>query len=499
MFNNENKDTLGIIFFALGILVLIYMFITPLNQLICHIDEYFTLTVSTLPISEIITANTWDVHPPLHYFMGKIVSKLSAMFGFSYLFGMKVLSIIPYILILITSATKIRKDYGWFAAGLFAFSLAVMSEFFRYYLTARMYSWAILFVLLAFLCFKNIIDSENPDKKSWILLTLFSVLSAYTHYFAAMSAACIYLILLIYIMKYKRQQHFYWTVSVFAAVVLYMLWMFSLVNQLTQVHASYWIPEVNLETVILSLGHFANGTDLLFSAIAILILIAVAAIYAKESLSGDEKDQFFILSGIGVYLGTIILAILISIVFKPILMVRYLLPASAIIWLPISIMVSRIKNRRMFLISFALIVLLLISGVAGTVSTNDSVYQSGMAQKEIMDNITQDNNSMLIVPSQNMIMYFLNYADQCDMYCLNYGHVFGINNDILHKLFDFTSVDSSEIDSLIANNKDKNIYVISWNDPALNSTSEVLGKESGIVFSKVNTTDMAPADENTIY
>ena len=326
------------------------------------------------------------------------------------------------------------------------------------------------------------------------MLTIFSVLTAYTHYFAAISTVCIYLILLTYIINYKKEEHFYWALSVFAAVILYIPWMFSLINQLTQVHASYWIPEVNLETIILSLGHFANGTDLLFSMIAILVLVSIVIIYTKESKNSNQKDQFFILSGIGVYVGTIVLAIIISIAFKPILMVRYLLPASAIIWLPISIMLNRIE-KRMFLISFALIALLLISGVAGTISTNDSIYQSGMAQKEIMDNITQDNNSMLIIPSQNMIMYFLNYADQCDMYCINVGHVFGENMDHLHKLHNFKNYNGTEIDDLIANNTDKSIYIISWNDPVLNSTTEVLDKEVGIVFSKVDTTNIPINDE----
>ena len=186
----KNKDTIGIIFFALSILVLAYMFISPFTQLITHIDEYFTISVVQLPLNEIMTVNTWDVHPPLHYLMGKVVAKLCAMLGIDLLYGLKVLSIIPYIIILIISASKLKKDYGWFATGLFTFSLAVMSEFFRYFLTARMYSLGILFVLLAFLAFREIIN-DSSSKKSWILLTIFSVLCAYTHNFAAITAGVI--------------------------------------------------------------------------------------------------------------------------------------------------------------------------------------------------------------------------------------------------------------------------------------------------------------------
>lgn len=491
----KDKDIFGMIFFALSILILAYMFITPLNQLIVHIDEYFTLTLTTLPISDIITINTWDVHPPLHYLLGKVAVKLAAMFGMDSFFSLKVLSIIPYILILIISATKIRKDYGWFTAGLFAISLAVMSEFFTHYLIIRMYSWAILFVLVAFIASKEIIYENS--KRAWIILTIFSALAAYTHYFAAMASGCIYLGLLYHIYTNNKEEIKTWVISVIAAVVLFIPWMPSLINQLTRVHASYWIPEVNHETLINSFGFYAGGNDVLFSIIAIIILAVIIFIYSQEAKNLDKKEQIYILTGIGVYAGTIILAVLFSVLFKPILMVRYLLPATAVLWLTISIIIGKIENRKMFLISLVLIVLLLVSGFATILTTSDTIYQNGMAQKEIMDNITQDNNSMLIITHQNMIMYFLDYANQTDMYCINVGHVFGDNINRLQKIYDFETVNGTDIDKLIANNTDKNIYIISWNDPELNSTTEVLDREIGIVFSKVNNT--SPAEENIYY
>ena len=498
MADYKNKDIFGIIFFALSIVVLAYMFITPLSQLITHIDEYFTISVVQLPIREIITVNTWDVHPPLHYFLGKAVAKICEMFGVELIYGLKVLSIIPYILILIVSATKIRKEYGLFAAGLFAFSLAVMSEFFRYYLTARMYSWAILFVLLAFLSFKEII-ADDSSKKSWIMLTIFSVLCAYTHNFAAITAGSIYLVLLGYILLYKKEDLKNWGLSVVGAVVLYVPWIFALINQLSLVHESYWIPEVNLEKIIQFFGYYAYTSDTIFAVIAIVVLAVVIFAYVREAKDIDKKDQFLVLSGIGVYAGTIILGILISVLFKPIIVTRYLMPATGVLWLTISIILSKIENKKLFLISFSMICLLLISGIATTISTNDNLYKSGMAQKEVLDNITQDNNSMTIVNRQHLIMYFLSYTNQTDMHYLNVGHVFGVNMNTLHKLYDFETVNGSDIDALIANNTDKNIYLISWNAPQIKTPTKLLYEETSIWFSKVNTTGIASNNTSLTY
>ena len=119
--------------------------------------------------------------------------------------------------------------------------------------------------------------------------------------------------------------------------------------------------------------------------------------------------------------------------------------------------------------------------------------------KEILDNITNDPNSMLIIPSQNMIMYFFDYAGQSDTYFLNVGHVFGENMDRPHKLQKFNTFNGNDIDKLIANNSKKNIYIISWGEPVLNTTTEKLDTQVGIVFSKVKPTNTTSAPAEVEY
>ncbi len=177
----------------------------PIKPLMCQIDEYFTRTVLLLPLSDIITVTAHDVHPPLFYVMGKGVIELSKIFGIDYFFSLKLLSILAYVLVLIVSFTKIRKDYGWLTAGVFVFALGIMNEYSRYCLIGRMYTWAVLFILLAFLSFREIIIGKG-NRKSWIFLTLFSTLAAYTHYFAAITAICIYIGLLIYIVMNRKEE-----------------------------------------------------------------------------------------------------------------------------------------------------------------------------------------------------------------------------------------------------------------------------------------------------
>lgn len=482
----NRKDIVGITFFALSIITLCYMLISPLNHLIVHIDEYFTLTLINMPVNDIITITAGDVHPPLYYLMGKAFANATQALGWDLLFSLKILSIVPYAIILILSATKIRKDYSWFTAGLFAFSLGIMNEFFSHFLRARMYSWAILFVILAFMAFMDLI--EKKDRKYWIPLTAFSLLCAYTQYFAAITAGAIYLVLLIYIIKFDRDELKAWALSVAAAILLYLPWTFTLLSQLETIHHTYWIPGLTIETLVNALGYYAYNNNLLFSAAAIIILAIIAFIYTRQGKNEDERNRFEILSGIRIYLGTIILAVIFSVAFRPILVIRYLIPVSAILWLCISIILTKIEDKRMFLISFALVILLLVNGVAATVSINDDLYKNGLIQKETLDNITQDSNSILIVNNPHLEMYFLHLANQTDMYCMNMAQLFGENMTRIHQIYDFNSFAKNDINKVIANNTDKNVYIISWNEPDVNSTTVQLDKRGNIVFSKVNRT-----------
>ena len=253
-----------------------------------HVDEYFTISVLSLPVQDIIHITSWDVHPPLYYLLGKIAVNIGAAVGMDELHSLRILSIIPYILILVISATKIKKDYGLLSAGLFAFSMSVMTEFFAHFLIARMYSWAIIFLLIAFLAFLEIIKTN--DKKAWIILTVFSALSAYTHYFAAISAGCIYLILLIYIIKYERKELKIWPISAIGAVILYLPWIQILMVQMTKVKAAYWIRQLNLETFPKTLSYFAYTNNFTYSLIAIAIVILILYIYKKIPKALEERN-----------------------------------------------------------------------------------------------------------------------------------------------------------------------------------------------------------------
>ena len=479
-----NKNTIGQLFFTISILMLMYMLINPLTQVITNINEFFTLTLINFPISDILHILGGETNPPLYFLLVKGLSKLANDFAI-----LKVFSIIPYAIVLILSTFKLRKDYGWLTAGLFALAIAVMSEFFITYSILRPYSWAMLFTLLSFIFFMDIITTAN--KTSFILFTLFSVLASYTHYYGLITAVVLYIILLFHILTHNKDKIKYLAISMIAGIVLYAPWIPTLVKLLQSMNP---LGDLTTDSIIQSFAHFAYSGDTLFSMITLIILAIVLLIYLKEK----DEDRTLVLYGIAAYFATVLVIILISIIIKPIMFTKGLVVASAILWLAISIMIGKMQNKRMLLISLSFVVLLLISGIGSMVVANGDAYQNGLAHTEALDQIIEDNNSTIIITNPGLAMYLLDFADQSDMYCINQDYIYGENMNRIHEIFNFKNIDKNEIANFSTNNSNKNIYLVSWGNPDVNVEIEPVFK-GDMTISKVNTTNLVNEDDEYYY
>ena len=440
----EKRDWLGILFFGAAILILLYMFISPLTNTIINIDEYWTYSLVNLPFMEGMTVAIHDVHPPLYYW----ILYLFTPFGLGNLYLLKVVSIIPYILIMVVSATKIREDYGWLTAGLFVFCLGVMTDFFVEFLTIRMYSWGLFFLLMVFIYYKEVIT--RWDKKSWVLLTLFTLLSVSTQYFLALTCGLVYLLILAEILtehKYKIRQ---FAKSVLALIVLYALWGIVFIHQI-QTHANDAKEGFELVNVIHYFTAFAIKSQnfrldmVIFKIIAIIFLIFILVLIYKK------KDKF---SAAGVFLMYATLAIgILSLMssFTNSMRVRYLVPVFGIFWLSASIVIGKIKDYKV--LAIALVLVLLLAGASLAITNEDINSRLTFNEKKasFLDGI--NNNDSVIV------------------YNTDYGYKV-LHNDLNNTSKQYTLSDSyfysgdvevcKDFDKILKENPDKNIYLVNW-------------------------------------
>lgn len=440
----EKRDWLGILFFGAAILILLYMFISPLTNTIINIDEYWTYSLVNLPFMEGMTVAIHDVHPPLYYW----ILYLFTPFGLGNLYLLKVVSIIPYILIMVVSATKIREDYGWLTAGLFVFCLGVMTDFFVEFLTIRMYSWGLFFLLMVFIYYKEVIT--RWDKKSWVLLTLFTLLSVSTQYFLALTCGLVYLLILAEILTEHKDKIRQFAKSVLALIVLYAPWGIVFIHQI-QTHANDAKEGFELVNVIHYFTAFAIKSQnfrldmVIFKIIAIIFLIFILVLIYKK------KDKF---SAAGVFLMYATLAIgILSLMssFTNSMRVRYLVPVFGIFWLSASIVIGKIKDYKV--LAIALVLVLLLAGASLAITNEDINSRLTFNEKKasFLDGI--NNNDSVIV------------------YNTDYGYKV-LHNDLNNTSKQYTLSDSyfysgdvevcKDFDKILKENPDKNIYLVNW-------------------------------------
>lgn len=173
------------------------------------------------------------MHPPLYYLILKIFSNVFIYLNISenYIIIGRITSLLPFYLLFIISLTKIRKEFGWLTAGLFALTVITMPQLINFTVEIRMYGWAMFFVTTSYIFFYNILKEKHVTI-SWIMITILTICSAYTHYFSGIRSGVLYLILLIYFIRNNKSQIKYWFSSSLISILCFCPWIPNLIKQI---------------------------------------------------------------------------------------------------------------------------------------------------------------------------------------------------------------------------------------------------------------------------
>ena len=450
----EKRELIGKLFFGISILMLIYMFISPLTHTILHIDEYWTYSLVNLPFMQGMTVAIHDVHPILYYLILYLFKPLSGADSF-YLF--KVLSIIPYLLLIVVSATKIKDDHGWLTAGLFVFCLGVMSDFFIEFLTMRMYSWGLFFLVMAFIFYGDVL--AKWDRRSWILLTFFTLCCAYTQYFFAIPCGLMYLLLLVEILRNKKDKIKQFGKSVLALIILYAPWTVVLVHQI-QGQSDEFHQALNITTVPNYFTYFAVKSDSFAIEMILFKLLAVALLVLVVYVAYKNRDKFA-LSGVFLMYGTIFVGFFALFLAINTMRVRYLVPVLGVFWLAASVSIGKIKDNR--ILTVALLLVVVLAGASIAITHDDVADRMAFNDKKASFLESIDNNKSIIV------------------YNTDYGYKV-LHNDLNNTSKQYTlsgtyfyddDVEvSKNLTDILHKHPDKDVYLVNWRAKQINKEYE---------------------------
>ena len=455
----DNKDFIGSFLFLASILFLLYLLINPANDLLIHIDEQFTLGLIQLPFNDAWKLICSDVHPPLYYLI--LIAGCGVLnclhINYDIIFACKMLSLLPLLLILIVSVTKIRRDYGLFTMGVFAFTITTMSYCLIEFLTIRMYGWAMFFLLMAFIYYADIL--KKPSRKSWILFTAFSILCTYTHYYLLISLAVLYLLYPVYLYLDKwdlKKNMKKWALSILACIIFYIPWILTFISQVITTNNSYaGVKSAGIDTYVNYLTFFVlkqtpHLTDVMYTKILIglfFILLVAMLILNRSRFRRDEN--YYIFTGLAVYIVSVLLgAFILNSTFRA-FDIRYILPAVVVFWFAISVLLGKVNTKRLLVIALLFIMVL---GTVGILMTNDTLTshsKEGFQEKYFLNSINNQDN---------VVIYNSSYHYNCYHHALNNTHEYTLKN--LNLPYDVDNcIYEENLTKILEDNPDKDVYL----------------------------------------
>lgn len=389
------RDILGYLLLGVSVVLLGRSLVLCFSNDIWY-DELFTVGMIGHSYGELVGLTARDVHPPLYYMITKFFVDLCKLLlpGVRAVAAAKIVSVLPYFVLLLYSVTFIRKRFGIFTGGVFLFCVVAMPQLSGYTVEVRMYSWALLFVTAAFLHGYGAVQgpedeeerrhgrlsaaaygavdmpkgekaggsdrtkgmrqkiSAQSQKLHGAAMACYALAAAYTQYFAAVAAAMVFLYVLLELLRRDRRRIREWFLWVAAAAAGYTPWLVALYRQVTAVNANYWILPLSWRTFggcvkFLMKPAFTNDTlnvvlAVVMTGIYAAVMIRQVYFLIKSCHNGRENGAVssrivFMLAGPGVLAGVILFGFAASMLLRPVFVYRYMIPAMGCFWLSFAV------------------------------------------------------------------------------------------------------------------------------------------------------------------
>lgn len=320
-------------------------------------DEMFTMGLISKPYRELINIAARDVHPPLYYCIVKLAVDITtvAFPGADAVIIAKLVSVLPFLFLLLLSLTGIRRNFGMLSGGLFAFLILSMPNLPDYTVEIRMYGWSMLFLTWGMVCAYELLNGKAKGKEQtrkqqyikWGEITLCAMAACYTHYFACVAAVMIYGYLFVTILfnqKQNREQNkkgrwYPFVISGFLCVLCYLPWAGAVFSQVSQVSESYWILPLSWRTLggCLKFIFKPAGANGLFGILLAVLLFGSFAVVCFRRMLKRDRLSGFILGCLMMLGGLVCFGFVLSFLLRPIFVYRYMLPALGVFWLAFAV------------------------------------------------------------------------------------------------------------------------------------------------------------------
>ncbi|MCM1251468.1 MAG: hypothetical protein NC321_01485 [Clostridium sp.] len=371
--NISFKEALGWLFIVISFVMLINSVRLCFSRDIWY-DELFTIGMIEHSYGELIRFTAQDVHPPLYYCITKGIVDLCKLIvpTADTIITAKIVSVVPYVLLLVYALFFLRKKFGLFTAGMFTFCIVSMPQMSAYTVEIRMYGWALFFVTAAFFHAYEIMRDDKRRTEHYAALTLYGLAAAYTQYFACVAVIMIYVCLFVwFFIRYRlerqeavagsvavtpdrdlHQSLKKWVVCVAVSIVGYLPWLSVLFSQITAVRKNYWILPLTWRSLggcvkfLMKPAFLTEQVNMVLAVILFLLYLALLAIHGYRTYQiyqtgkrDENKDKeanlenfYYAASSCMVLCGLVAFGFVASVVVRPVFVYRYMIPAMGCFW-----------------------------------------------------------------------------------------------------------------------------------------------------------------------
>ena len=297
-------------------------------------DEAFSLQMIGHSYADMFRLTAADVHPPLYYVILKSgVGVLRALSGgtIPVIAAAKMMSLLPYAILLGLCATHVRRTMGSAVGGGCAMVLMLNPTCAEMATEIRMYSWSLFFVFLCYLAAVRI--TLGAGWRAWLVLGGAGLCAAYTHYFAGLAAGLFFLFLAVRSLRYSELRLPLLGVLVGAAL-LYLPWLQVLLGQVNAVRENYWITAASWRSLAWYVWYpFARVSMPRLCCLGVMVLVAALAAQCVILLRRRSE----VVRPISVFacllpLIVVALGVCLSLCLRPIFISRYLFPTLLCCW-----------------------------------------------------------------------------------------------------------------------------------------------------------------------
>lgn len=367
-------------------------------------DEGFSIQLAYDSVAGMIQATAADVHPPLYYL---IVQFFALFIGISAP-AAKFVTFAAIMLTMILANTYIRKQFGIYAAAFFIVLLTFNVTGIEMIVEARMYTWSMLFVTMTAMFGYELMKKQHIGK--WIGILIFGLAAGYTHYYALIMVAFIYIFTFIVLIMRDRKNLLPCFICGVCAVLGYLPWLFILLQQFGNVTSNYWIHSIELkEWIRYIFGHdrFGKLLRMILMVAGFLYIFTKDGLKITHNLTGKEKKKttpymrfdwdkvpagavnermLVLMCGITV-VGTLATATIVSYLFRPLYVERYMYSAFGLIALSFGISFANVSRKKIY--SWILIVAILLVGANSfrSIYLTESAYKTEEAKAFFKENL----------------------------------------------------------------------------------------------------------------